>query len=432
MPESYNGLGYLNLIGMIFEIEVIMSDFRKDNKPNERPADINLLFIEEPEAHTHPQMQYVFIQNIKEILEANCCNADGEELMDMQSIISTHSAHIVSKSDFDDIKYFYIADDRYAYAKNMTDLEIEYKKDNKKGKDNEEKNIGTQRYKFLKQYLTLHRTELFFADKAVFVEGDTERILLPAMMQKIDQEIEDDKVALLSQNISVIEVGAYSHIFSRFIEFIGIKSLIITDLDPAEIVEVKNGDGTPKLKKDGTPKKETQGCKVSDKTTETTNAALKFFFASILAVNKKTDERQFPTDFSILSTLSSDMKNLKSDKDNNWQQSSNGNVFVAFQTQESDFAGVPYQACSFEDSFIHINKQFIIDNLEVFQSLKKINKFDNEKEDAYDLANSCVDKKTSFAMEILLASSTNKVGKDYSNWRTPNYIEEGLKWLGNQ
>jgi predicted ATP-dependent endonuclease of OLD family len=31
----------------------------------ENQADINLLFIEEPEAHTHPQMQYVFIKNIK-------------------------------------------------------------------------------------------------------------------------------------------------------------------------------------------------------------------------------------------------------------------------------------------------------------------------------------------------------------------------------
>jgi len=34
----------------------------------EQPADINLLFIEEPEAHTHPQLQYVFIKNIKELL----------------------------------------------------------------------------------------------------------------------------------------------------------------------------------------------------------------------------------------------------------------------------------------------------------------------------------------------------------------------------
>ena len=32
-----------------------------------KPADINILFIEEPEA-THPQMQYVFVKNIKNLL----------------------------------------------------------------------------------------------------------------------------------------------------------------------------------------------------------------------------------------------------------------------------------------------------------------------------------------------------------------------------
>jgi hypothetical protein len=42
LPENYNGLGYLNLIGMIFEIEVILSEFHKDGKANEMPADIIL------------------------------------------------------------------------------------------------------------------------------------------------------------------------------------------------------------------------------------------------------------------------------------------------------------------------------------------------------------------------------------------------------
>ena len=59
LPETYNGLGYLNLIGILFEIETKIQEFF------EQPADINLLYIEEPEAHTHPQLQYIFIRNIK-------------------------------------------------------------------------------------------------------------------------------------------------------------------------------------------------------------------------------------------------------------------------------------------------------------------------------------------------------------------------------
>jgi predicted ATP-dependent endonuclease of OLD family len=53
LPESYNGLGYLNLISIIFEIKILLNEFKRGGSP--KPADINLLFIEEPEAHTHPQ-----------------------------------------------------------------------------------------------------------------------------------------------------------------------------------------------------------------------------------------------------------------------------------------------------------------------------------------------------------------------------------------
>ena len=70
--------------------------------------------------------------------------------------------------------------------------------------------------------MTLNRAELFFADKAILIEGDTERILIPAMMKKIDEEssVEDEK--LLSQNISIVEVGAYSQVYEKLIS-LGLK-----------------------------------------------------------------------------------------------------------------------------------------------------------------------------------------------------------------
>ena len=49
----------MNLIGILFEIETKLQELY------EQPADINILYIEEPEAHTHPQLQYIFIRNIK-------------------------------------------------------------------------------------------------------------------------------------------------------------------------------------------------------------------------------------------------------------------------------------------------------------------------------------------------------------------------------
>ncbi|WP_201772999.1 ATP-dependent nuclease [Clostridium butyricum] len=241
LPESYNGLGYLNLISMIFEIETLLSEFRKDNKKEMKPADVNLLFIEEPEAHTHPQMQYIFIKNIKDILREGSDGSDGNKNFELQTIITTHSSHIVSECEFDDIKYFKRNSFNSIESKNLKLLEIEYGK---------EKEMGKTHFKFLKQYLTLNRAEIFFADKVILIEGDTERILIPAMMKKIDEVYSnnDDSLPLLSQNISIIEVGNYSQIFDKFIAFIGIKSLIITDIDACKLIDDKDDNGEVKKK----------------------------------------------------------------------------------------------------------------------------------------------------------------------------------------
>src|SRR5699024_1577519 len=142
-------------------------------------------------------------------------------------IITTHSSHITAESDFSDIKYFRRSGEMVV-AQNMTDLEDKY------GEESDE-------YQFLKQYLTLTRAELFFADKAVLIEGDTERILLRAMMRKIDQASPEHDNPLGSQNISIVEVGAHSHIFDYFIDFIGIKALLITDFDSGKLGEDSRG-----------------------------------------------------------------------------------------------------------------------------------------------------------------------------------------------
>ena len=130
-------------------------------------------------------------------------------LNNLQTIISTHSAHITSQSSFNDIKYFYKESVDNVISKNLSELENQY------GTEDEEK----RNFQFLKQYLTLNKSELFFAEKVIFIEGNTERILLPYMMKKIDSE--NSKIEnynpLLSQNISIVEVGAYAHVFDNFL-----------------------------------------------------------------------------------------------------------------------------------------------------------------------------------------------------------------------
>lgn len=375
LPEHYNGLGYMNLIYMIFEIEILIQEFKREKE--RKPADINLLFIEEPEAHTHPQMQYVFIKNIKKLLKEGVKREDGE-CRKLQYIITTHSSHIVADSDFDDVKYLKKNGSNSVDAKNLKDLKQDYDERSKE-------------YHFLTQYLTISRAEIFFAEKVVLIEGDTERILIPTMMKKIDVEeaerykhIEekDPYLPLLSQNISIIEVGAYSHIFDKFIDFLGIKSLIITDLDAT------NANG--------------EKCRVSDGISYS-NSAISHYFGD-KAINE--------------------LKNyILTDKifckvDNTWTAQENGKLCITYQTTENG-----YNARSFEDAFIHINRNFVNSNKDGFKGLKNKALFDTDA-DAYDLAANCIKKKTHFAMDIIF--HTNET---FNNWEIPSYIKEGLLWL---
>ncbi|MBK8850164.1 MAG: ATP-dependent endonuclease [Saprospiraceae bacterium] len=393
LPENFNGLGYLNLISIIFEIEIKKYEFEK--LKNENPSDINLLFIEEPEAHTHPQMQYVFIKNIKTIVGNEISkiikNQFGAEFTlkkDLQTIITTHSSYIVADSDFDSIKYLRIQDNEVK-AKNLKELKLKYEENGKQ-------------YQFLKQYLTISRAEIFFADKAILIEGDTERILLPTIMRKIDIEnkqtdIDNKKLPLLSQNISIIEVGAYSEIFEHFIDFIGIKTLIITDLDAVEQVIVKN--------KLGNDRKSLKACRVATGT-DFSNESLKFF----LKGKNINDLKGLPFNEKCLTKDGS-----------NWVQKDDGFLCIAYQTEQNG-----YNPRSFEDAFFSIteNLDFVKSNIRRFNGLKNRRYFSDTTKDYYDFAIECIEKKTHFALDIIYNSNEN-----LTNWEIPTYIKEGLLWL---
>ena len=373
LPETYNGLGYLNLIGILFEIETNIQELF------EQPADINLLYIEEPEAHTHPQLQYIFIRNIKSHIKAHRKKLLEDKNKQLQILITSHSSHIVSECNFDDIIYLK-KNGNTVIAKSFNSLKEEYGGDEQKG------------FKFVKQYLTINRSELFFTDKAICIEGDTERILMPMMMHKIDnkEKPKADLIPLLSQNISIIEVGAHSHIFIPLFEFLGIKVLIITDIDAA----TKNNNGRY-------VKSHPQEAKY------TSNASIKDFF-------KDTCLDESNNEFEEL------LKKTPEDKIKN-------NIRIAYQIPETDGE---YQASSFEDAFIALNKYFILKNKEglcEYGALKDFSNDEIENGDYYNFALNNVKKKSAFASSLLYFDDEN--GEEDEKWAVPHYIEEGLLWI---
>lgn len=97
---------------------------------------------------------------------------------------------------------------------------------------------------FIRKYLTLTKCDLFFADKAILVEGASERLLIPDMIDKCNKsgDFSSQKYKLPAQYYTIIEIGgAYAYKFIPFIEFLGIPCLILTDVDSVLGQEGKNG-----------------------------------------------------------------------------------------------------------------------------------------------------------------------------------------------
>lgn len=381
LPETYNGLGYLNLIGILFEIEAKIQELF------EQPADINLLYIEEPEAHTHPQLQYIFIRNIKSHIKAHRKKLLEDKNKQLQMLITSHSSHIVSECNFDDIIYLK-KNENMVVAKNFNSLKEEYGGDEQKG------------FKFVKQYLTINNSELFFADKAICIEGDTERILMPMMMYKINNKEKPtkDTMPLLSQNISVIEIGAHFHTFMPLFFFLGTKVLFVTDIDSVKAEK--------KIDKNGKERTVYTSCHPNEGT-HTSNASIKKFF-------KDTG----------IDTSNDPFKELVG---KNAEDKIKNNMRIAYQIPESDGE---YQASSFEDAFIALNKDFILKNKEGFCEYGALKNFENtdiENGDYYNFALNNVVKKPAFASSILYFDDEN--GEDDEKWKVPKYIEEGLLWI---
>ncbi|MFC6488053.1 ATP-dependent nuclease [Nitratireductor sp. GCM10026969] len=219
LPETYNGLGMRNLIFILLQIVSFYREFRAQA----RASGGHLIFIEEPEAHLHPQMQEVFIRQIGALVEKLNSEHKDDPKWPVQFLISTHSAHVANEARFEAIRYFLPSPASEGGEVWKTKI-----KDLRQGTSS----ISSSDRDFLHQYLTLTRCDLFFADKAILIEGTSERLMLPVMIEKHDQS-EAAVAKLRSQYLTIMEVGgAYAHKFFALLNFLELQTLVVTDLDP--------------------------------------------------------------------------------------------------------------------------------------------------------------------------------------------------------
>lgn len=189
-----NGLGFNNLIYMA----VVLSELTKNPESCYRG-----LIVEEPEAHLHPQLQAVLLQYLQSIQAV-----DGEK--PVQLFVSSHSPNFASIANLDSLVCLV---DTGSEVESFLPRSIYFDK----GKREK-----------LERYLDVTRAEIFFARRVIFVEGAAELMLVDALAKRMDCN-------LRQQGVSLISVEGLN--FDSFLPLFGDKALkipvaVLTDADP--------------------------------------------------------------------------------------------------------------------------------------------------------------------------------------------------------
>ena len=390
-PESHNGLGYSRLTYTILQILAFKE--RRNNKQYRSP--INILLIEEPEAHLHPQMQEVFIRLVTKLLND-----------DTQLLITTHSSHILSERKLQKLRYLK-RDAGKIVCKNISEWAAKLKHDNRKA------------HRIISNYLQLRISDLFFADCAILIEGAAERILLPKAISRSTN-------TLSNTHYTVIEVGGtYAQHFIPLLEYIEIPTIIITDIDS---VQLTTNEETNKTSQKKAPPE-------LDDDLFSSNPTLNHYFSNPIHENEK------PTIKRLLQLTSSDKQVEDS-------------IRICYQSCDDGYKctdGTVLFPRSLEDAIIYVNARLFTDLASPKQKPRKaqsnsdpesgelkesedgfqfeephLNKLlskqvsaDTFAKQAYTTTNAQAFEKTTFAIDCV----------QFEDLSIPHYISEGLQWL---
>lgn len=391
LPEKYNGLGYQNLISMVFDLMSFRDSWMRVGKARQEQdathdtiEPLHLVLVEEPEAHLHMQVQQVFIRKAYSVLR-NHKFLENNRAFATQLVISTHSSHIAREVDFADLRYFKrlpeCADCNIATAKviNLSDV---FGKDDKTDK-------------FVTRYLRTTHCDLFFADAAILVEGSAESMLVPHFIRNHYPKLHQRYISILSIN------GRHSHRLSPLIDKLCLPTLVISDLDSVE------QDGYHKAARPEQNKGLISG-----------NYAITDWLIKEKDLDKLLD---LPVEQKVFTNETSYKYSIR----------------IAYQTPVTvTFDGKPTKALSstFEDCLVYTNYELFkeLEESDIGSLVKKVNSAIDDTETFEELHKKIYsvlrdgksDQKAEFALDLIYAIDPSKL-------TVPSYIAEGLEWLQN-
>lgn len=194
---SQNGLGMNNIL----YISMLLEYFAR--RVDEGKTAGQLLLVEEPEAHLHPQLQRVLFSTLQE--------------KSFQTILTTHSTHISSQAPLESLIVL-TNDGTSATASNSP------------SKDGVLTDKDTHD---LERYLDATRATLLYARKVILVEGPAELFLIPVLVKQV-MGINLDEHGISVIPIYGVHFSAYAKLFGP--NKITKKCAIIADgdLDPSD------------------------------------------------------------------------------------------------------------------------------------------------------------------------------------------------------
>ena len=201
------GLGHLNIL--YIALKLVEFDYSRNHEI------LNIMIIEEPEAHIHTHIQKTLFDNLKVAKEYT------------QVIMTTHSTQLSEVSDIRKVNVLKISDRETVVMRPTAGLD-------KFGEENLElKDLSLS--ECLERYLDAKRSVLLFSKGVILVEGDGEEILLPALVKNIFG-ISLDELGIGLINVGSVGFENIASIFSQ--ERLRRHCAIVTDMD----AEVEGAD----------------------------------------------------------------------------------------------------------------------------------------------------------------------------------------------